>query len=113
LILETFSRVIRHPDYTGQPATEVLMQWLYAVLMEKPFSSLESLSEQDLTDSQVKAILCAAFDVIEAGQGHWAIISRTANAQHLLDSLMQYARCYEDWQYRRWLHQTKATDFTL
>ena len=111
LILESFSRVLRHPDHIAQPATEVLMQWLYDVLMEKPWIALESLSDHDLTDSQIRAVLSSAFDVVVAGQGQWAIVSRSANAQHLLDSLLQYARCFEDWQYRRWLHQAKATDF--
>jgi hypothetical protein len=111
LILDAFSRVLRHPDHANQPATDVLMEWLYAVLMEQPWQALDSLNDQDLTRSQITAVLSSAFDIIETNHDHRVIVSRSANAQALLDSLLAYARCYEDWQYRRWLHQAKATDF--
>jgi hypothetical protein len=30
----------------------------------------------------------------------------------LLKSLYEYCLSYEDWQYRRWLHEVKASDFS-
>jgi hypothetical protein len=112
VILETFSRVLKHPEHHQQLALPLLHQWLYAVLMEQPFTTLDALHPNDLQPHQVRAVLTHALDVDTQPNGQWAIVARSANGQHLLNSLVAYAQCYDDWQYRRFLHTTSPQQFT-
>jgi hypothetical protein len=111
LILDAFSRVLRHPDNATASPAQLLVEWITAILTDQPMTSLDSLSDNDLTPAQIKAIFSQAFQLIQTNHGPPAIVSRHTHAQQLLDSLLHYAHSFDDWQYRRWLHTTKATDF--
>jgi hypothetical protein len=117
LILEAFSRVLKHPDNAQTGASTLLYEWLVAILMELPEpQSLASLSDNDIQPYQLRAVLTHNLDVVvQPGQiatpTGWTVISKHTNGQRLLNSLLEYARCYDDWQYRRFLHHSQPGDF--
>jgi hypothetical protein len=112
MIIETFSRVLRHPDHAGRPAREVLLEWIADVLSGQPWQMLDTMTDDTLTPTQVHAVLTYAFKVTVDAQGKLSVRPHSTAAQQLLHSLLDYAESYESWQYRRWLHHQKASDFT-
>jgi hypothetical protein len=108
VILEAFSHVL-HKEYgSKQPAVVVLQRWLAAQLMNPAPEGLDHVHSILLTELSLKR------KAIPAKTGLRYVLFVQANSisgQVLLNSLYEYCRSYEDWQYRRWLHTVKASDF--
>jgi hypothetical protein len=108
VILEAFSHVL-HKEYgPKQPAVAVLQRWLAAQLMNQTPEALDHVHHIVLTELSLKR------KAVRRKNGLRYVLFVQANSisgQVLLNSLYDYCRSYEDWQYRRWLHTVKASDF--
>ena len=100
MILEAFSNVLKAEFETTRLALPILQAWLKRHLA-RPFPN---------PNDPVHQVLVTELEWIEAGELS-CVTARSHSGKILLDSLQDYCRSYEDWQYRRWLHALKASDF--
>ena len=109
MILESFSQVLHqqwHPK--SSPAHHVLTHWLLSYLLSGPEADTRLPDEPvDLIHRVLETELC----VIEAKGRPPVIVARSQTGQILLKSLYQYCESYEQWMFRRWLHQASADEF--
>jgi len=105
MILEAFAQTLQRCFNKENGATSVLQTWLLWHLK----------SDNDIKDDdqarQVRNVLKAEIELCD----HHPIIlfqGKSESGDILLKSLYDYSLSYEDWQYRRWLHSVKASDFS-
>jgi hypothetical protein len=99
VILEAFSQVLRAPENADRRAMTVLSQWLNNTLIA------------DASDPVSKVIHAEIERHVFPPRGA-VFQGRSPSGDRLLASLMEYCQSYEHWQYSRWLHQIKASDFS-
>jgi len=58
----------------------------------------------------VSAILHAELYTFDA-DGHKAFEAKSESGRRLLKTLFHYCRSYDHWQFSRWLHTIRASDF--
>jgi hypothetical protein len=101
LILEAFSKTL-HVEYgPDRSATQVLHGWLYGILSHPAYPG-------DLT----ARVIHTEIQMWE-NEGILAFSGTSPSGERLLASLYDYCRSYEDWQFRRWLHHLRASDFRV
>jgi hypothetical protein len=101
MILEAFSHVLRQEYASDRPALFVLQAWLTQHL-QKP--------EGQAATDVVTCVLHTELELQTLGKTQ-CFQARSPSGKVLLSSLYSYCRSYEDWQYRRWLHKLRASDF--
>jgi hypothetical protein len=103
LILEAFAQHLQ-----SRPITEgkldlkpelVLYHWVLGYLNMEP----------NLADP-VSTVLHAEIQVFNA-DGHLALEGKSESGRRLLKTLYQFCRSYDHWQFSRWLHHIRASDF--
>ena len=114
MILEAFAPLLQryyrryrqpHNEPTARPSALSLLQaWLYRHLSApKPLSTTWAARHvHQVLRTEITLVATHPFLVFQGN---------SAGGQRLLESLTAYCHSYEDWEYRRWLHQLKASDF--
>lgn len=111
MILEAFAPVLQtHWKPKQQPAIHILQAWLLKALATplppKRLAKIEQPTDWAPYVLQTEIELTASSPVL-LFQG------KTPTGDKLLRSLYEYCISYEDWQYRRWLHEVKPADFSV
>jgi hypothetical protein len=101
MILEAFAETLKAQFLQRGSAIHVLQQWLLWHLKHPT----------PTTEDKVRDVLLAEIELtletpVLLFQG------KSPSGDILLKSLYEYCLSYEDWQYRRWLHEVKASDFS-
>jgi hypothetical protein len=100
MILEAFSKTLKQQFRRRGEALHILQEWL-SLYLSMPLHSGSSMVQQVLHTE----IEQASFSPLTLFRG------KSETGDVLLQSLYDYCRSYEDWEYRRWLHTLKASDF--
>lgn len=100
MILEAFSHVLKQHYTANQSATRLLHAWLHSHLN----------GQQGNANCPVNRVLLAELELFQQGDHIW-FEARSQSGERLLRTLYDYCHAYEDWQYRRWLHHVRASDF--
>ena len=101
MILEAFAETLKAQFLQRGSAIHVLQQWLLWHLKHPT----------PTTEDKVRDVLLAEIELtletpVLLFQG------KSPSGDILLKSLYEYCLTYDDWQYRRWLHEVKASDFS-
>lgn len=99
LILEAFSTHLKAHTKPNYPPERVLMEWLTSILLLPP-------KPGDL----IGKIVHTEISRVE-GQGHYWFEGKSNTGRELLTTLTQYCRSYDHWQFSRWVHEVRASDF--
>jgi hypothetical protein len=111
MILEAFSQYLREPEHAGQPALGVLARWLQEQFSE-PVRSGVPISEPAGMANHVRRVLQAELDY-SFDEGQFYFFGLTRYGQRLVKQLTEYCHSYDNWQFTRWLHHIKASDFKV
>ncbi len=113
MILEAFSDVL-HECYrrNEQSAEAVLQEWLLGYL-RAPLDQADHISrvlhtEIGYLDPDLTAESANFHQESKSFQGFFG---KSYSGQILLESLFEYCKSYENWQFSRWLHHLRASDF--
>ena len=101
MILEAFAEALKARFQSGQSPVHILQDWLLHYL-EAPLVSRAEDMVQHVIHAEIELSTKEPFLVFQG---------RSPSGDMLLKSLYEYCLSYEDWQYRRWLHEVKASDF--
>lgn len=99
MILEAFSAHLKAHGKPGQPPERILLAWLTSILLLPP-----------APDDQIGKILHTEIALVEAN-GHYLFEGKSDTGRQLLKTLTQYCRSYDHWQFSRWVHEVRASDF--
>lgn len=101
MILEAFSQELQADKNRGRAPERVLFDWLVGHLLvpAHPHDHVSRVIQTEI----------ALLDV----DGRLGFEGRSASGHTLLQSLFNYCRSYEQWQFSRWLHHMRASDFPL
>lgn len=99
MILEAFSSHLKANHKQGHPPERVLMEWLTGILLLPP-----------APNDQIGKIIHTELALIETN-GHQVFEGKSDTGCELLKSLTQYCRSYDHWQFSRWVHEIRASDF--
>lgn len=99
MILEAFSQTLHsHWHPTECSAVVLLHRWLLGILTEPDPQDMVSR----IIQTEVALLNMPA---------HPTFVARSTTGKTLLNSLYQYCDSYEQWQFRRWLHESKPHHF--
>lgn len=101
MILEAFSQQLRERYGQHLSSEQILHQWLLSILCQ-PADCADHVSRVIHTEIE-----------IQSRQGQTGFVGTSDSGQRLLESLYQYCRSYEQWQFSRWLHHMRASDFPI
>jgi hypothetical protein len=104
MILEAFAQTLQRCFDKDNGAASILHSWLMWHLE----------SDHEIKDDDVRQVRNVLKAEIERCQDAPATLfqGKSPSGRVLLESLYAYCLSYEDWQYRRWLHEVKASDFS-
>ncbi|MEM0951650.1 MAG: hypothetical protein AAGI66_05845 [Cyanobacteria bacterium P01_H01_bin.74] len=113
MILEAFSIYLKAHWKMGVPSQVLLNRWL-KIQLHQPIRGVDpvlkiiqtELAYMPVTDSQDDQ------DNLEKPQLS-GIIAKSDSGHRLLKTLIRYCKSYDQWQFSRWLHNRKASDFVL
>ncbi len=100
MILEAFSAHLKQHFRPGYSPEKILLQWLTGMLLMPP-----------APEDMVGKILHTELMLHELNGQHF-FEGKTDTGRQLLKSLTQYCRSYDHWQFSRWVHDVRASDFT-
>jgi hypothetical protein len=101
MILEAFSRVLQAPENRGLAPETVLSRWLASILLVPP-----------APDDQVARVIHTEIAMCRRSS-HYVFEGQSRTGTALLESMYSYCRSYDHWQFSRWLHHTRASDFPI
>ncbi|MBY0451083.1 MAG: hypothetical protein K2X01_10715 [Cyanobacteria bacterium] len=103
VILEAFSQRLQQ-EYGGiRTPLEILEAWLTEQLQMPRLVNGPG-------ENKVSRVIQAEVVMLTVN-GTCYFEGRTATGRQLLDSLYQYCESYDHWQFARWLHDVRASDF--
>jgi hypothetical protein len=86
----------------GKKPLDVLHYWLFNILYHP-------LTE---SSSPVYRVIHTEISFTTEDDGTLTFLGNSRSGWRLLNSLVDYCRSYDDWQFRRWLHHLQASDFS-
>ncbi|MEB3245798.1 MAG: hypothetical protein VKJ06_07435 [Vampirovibrionales bacterium] len=98
-------------------ATAILCQWLLDALLSPPTSNIIRVihaeigwrADAHMLDATVLAEDASSIEGAEAlSVGFYG---KSVSGRKLLKTLWHYAQSYDHWQFRRWLHEVRPSDF--
>ncbi len=101
MILEAFSQVLQLPENRDRAPEDVLDEWLWEILSAQPETN-------DMVGASIHAEIMPTF-----WNGDLAFQGRSMSGRRLLKSLQSYCKSYEHWQFAKWIHHIKASDFCV
>lgn len=118
MILEAFSEVL-HECYrrNEQSAEAVLQDWILGYL-RAPLDPTDQVSRVLHTEIgyldpalSVESPPEESQHYPEQNAPYQGFFGKSYSGQILLESLFEYCKSYENWQFSRWLHHLRASDF--
>jgi hypothetical protein len=100
LILKAFSEQLQLECNRERKPEHVLFDWLARTLLMPP-----------APDDVVGKVLHAEIEMIDCN-GYPGFEGKNDSGCRLLESLFQFCRSYDHWQFSRWLHEIRASDFS-
>jgi hypothetical protein len=100
LILTAFSKHLQARANAQKAPEKVLYEWLAAYLLQPPAAN-----------DTIARIIHTELAMIDCN-GHVGFEGRTDTGSQLLQSLYQFCRSYDHWQFTRWVHDVQASDFS-
>jgi hypothetical protein len=100
LILEAFSDYLRQSHQPPGSPEKVLLAWLKEILSLPP-----------APDDMVGRVIHAEI-AMEHLHGRLLFEGKSRTGRQLLKSLLCYCRSYDHWQFTRWVHELRASDFS-
>jgi len=104
MILTAFGKTLKERYEPGVPPEKILAEWLTVILLVPP------MPDNTDPDNMVSRLIHHEIEMIQTPQGV-VFEGRTDTGAALLNSLYQFCRSYDHWQFRRWLHHIQASDF--
>lgn len=99
MILEAFSDVMKREYRQSCDPVAILHDWLESYL-ERPVDPYDPISQVIHTEIEM---------IYDTGERAFEGLSRSGKV--LLKSLTSYCISYDHWQFSRWLHDLRASDF--
>ncbi|MCE3235890.1 MAG: hypothetical protein K0Q50_2070 [Vampirovibrio sp.] len=100
MILEAFSTYLKQQQPMGHSPERILFDWLHRILLLPP-----------APDDMVGRVIHAEIALINCN-GHRGFEGKSETGRQLLRSMVQYCRSYDHWQFSRWVHELRASDFS-
>lgn len=100
MILTAFSEQLKLDCNRDRKPEHVLFDWLTKSLLMPP-----------APDDQIGRVLHTEIAMIDV-EGYPGFEGKTDTGRQLLESLYQFCRSYDHWQFSRWLHELRASDFS-
>jgi hypothetical protein len=107
MILHAFSKKLREDFCQDFPAEVILYEWLADILSRPPLAG--DHVAQVIHTEVAMAEPIRRTDPLEAH--HFE--GRSQSGRKLLEALLSYCKSYERWQFSRWLHHLRASDFPI
>ncbi len=99
MIIKAFSERLRQAENQGMSPERVLFDWLTQVLLFPP-----------APDDVVGKVIHAEIALIDCN-GYPGFEGKTNTGCELLENLYRFCRSYDHWQFGRWVHEVRASDF--
>ncbi len=99
MILEAFSTHLKTNTIPDKPPERILMEWLTSILLFPPAPG-----------DQVGRVIHTEIAMSECN-GQFLFEGTSKTGRELLRSLTLYCRSYDHWQFSRWVHEVRASDF--
>lgn len=100
MILEAFSTYLKQKQNQELSPERILFEWLNRILVLPP-----------APDDMVGRVIHAEIEMINCN-GHFGFEGKSETGRQLLKSLILYCRSYDHWQFSRWIHEVRASDFS-
>ena len=100
MILEAFSDYLKEDHNRDRSPEQALMAWLTRILLLPP-----------APDDMVGRVIHAEISMVNF-QDRTLFEGNSHSGRKLLKSLIEYCRSYDHWQFTRWLHELRASDFS-
>jgi hypothetical protein len=100
LILEAFSDYLKEEHNRERSPEQALMAWLTRILLLPP-----------APDDMVGRVIHAEISMVHM-HGRALFEGNSHTGRKLLKSLIEYCRSYDHWQFTRWVHDLRASDFS-
>lgn len=99
MILEAFSGHLHERSGKGHSSEEILHQWLFEIL--------------SAPQNRREPVTCVIHTEIgmQLTDGKMQFAGLSATGDRLLSSLYGYCKSFDHWQFTRWLHHLRASDF--
>ena len=99
LILEAFSAYLQLEQNRDISPEQALMAWLTRILLMPP-----------APNDMVGRVIHAEIRMLEC-EGRTLFEGKSNTGRQLLKSLIQFCRSFDHWQFTRWVHELRASDF--
>lgn len=103
MILEAFSQHLKSVWNVHYPSEQILCHWLHEQL-QRPVVIQDPILH---VLSRELVFICKCEDSLALQ----CFLPKSNSGERLLASLAEYCRSYEQWQFSRWAHTLKASDF--
>lgn len=100
MILEAFSAYLQLEKNGSLPPEQALMSWLTRILLLPP-----------APNDMVGRVIHAEIRMLDC-DGRTLFEGKSHTGRQLLKSLIHYCRSFDHWQFTRWVHELRASDFT-
>lgn len=100
MILEAFSAYLQKQEHQERSPERHLYDWLARILLLPP-----------APDDMVGRVIHAEIELIDCN-GYRGFEGKSTTGHQLLKSLVAYCRSYDHWQFSRWIHEVRASDFS-
>lgn len=115
--------MLQQPQSRGRSPEAVLHDWLSGILLE-PAAPYDHVANVIHTEIQIVEDDVEGMDALDIEpmdfqpvtsppieQGLFVFMPKSTSGERLLNSLVQFCKSYEHWQFSRWLHHVNASDF--
>jgi hypothetical protein len=99
VILEAFSGQLQDQFGRGRSPEQILHDWL-----------LEILTQPANAQDQIGRVIHTEIELFQHNE-ETCFRGVSPSGRRLLESLYGYCRSYENWQFAKWLHHLRASDF--
>lgn len=99
MILEAFSAYLKLEQNRSVQPEQALMAWLTRILLMPP-------APQDM----ISRVIHTEIRMLEC-DGRTLFEGKSNTGRQLLKSLIHFCRSFDHWQFTRWVHEIRASDF--
>lgn len=97
MILKAFAEYIQKFN-TDVPSVILLSRWLKEKALKTPEDNIDRVIQKEIT-------------LLKNKRGFYLVMGKSDSGRVLLESLYEYALCYDNHKFSKWLHNVKASDF--
>jgi len=97
MIIKAFSDYIK--TFNSEIPTLILLtRWLREKLSKNPENNVERIIHNEI-------------GILKNNRGVFLLIGKTKSGKVLIEALNEYALCYDQHKFSKWIHKIKASDF--